>query len=119
MTLSVHPKPEKFRMQEPRMEQRAQSGAFLLASLARAFSGPRMTADEGAPFPFPRTKRGQRGTRVGPIFLSCAKDRVRRKEMKNAYILACVRVTPSSVLDDCPVDTFFLTERKESDENHG
>ncbi len=41
-------------MQEPRMEQRAPSGAFLSASLAMAFSGPRMTVEENALFSFPR-----------------------------------------------------------------
>lgn len=33
-------------MQEPRREQRAATDAFLLASLTRVFSGPRMTAEE-------------------------------------------------------------------------
>ena len=42
-------------MQEPRMGQYAAYGVFLLASLAWAFSGPRLTAEKNAPFSFPQT----------------------------------------------------------------
>lgn len=40
-------------MQEPRMGQHAMMWRVPLASLAWAFSGPRMTADGNAPFLFP------------------------------------------------------------------
>lgn len=61
VTLSAQPKPEKFRMQEPGMDITSLCGVFLLASLAWAFSGPRLTADENTPFLFPAKGSGRHG----------------------------------------------------------